>query len=62
MKKFTVLGVAQIIENEGLGYAIQHYMRGKDIADPKLAAMWDECRDLMDEIDRMCQREIEVDE
>jgi hypothetical protein len=61
-KKLTVLGVAAVIENEGLGYAIQHYMSGDHIADPALAKMWDDAAKLLSQIqDYVAQEEVEVD-
>lgn len=39
--------MAYILENEGTGYAIQHYTSGYKIADPVLAKMWDECKERM---------------
>lgn len=41
MKKYTIKQVAQIVESEGLDYAIQHYMGSDRIADADLAAAWD---------------------
>lgn len=31
-----------IIENEGLGYAVQHYISGDAFADPKTARLWND--------------------
>jgi hypothetical protein len=31
-----------IIENEGLGYAVQHYISGDSFADAKTARLWNE--------------------
>lgn len=42
--------VAQIVENEGLGYAIQHYMDSSEFEDRELAAMWDEADTLLNKI------------
>lgn len=50
MSKYTIKEVGEIIDNEGLGYAIQNYMRGSSIKDPVLAKMWDDCADLLDKI------------
>lgn len=61
--KYTNVGVARIIENEGLEYAIRHYMSGDSIVDPKLAEMWDEASKLLDEIEKYASlEEIEVDD
>ena len=57
----TVSEVSDRINNEGLGYAIQHYMRGKDIKDPVLAKMWDEAAALLNKIEEYVQ-ERNIDE
>lgn len=41
MKKYTNKQVAEIVENEGLGYAVQHYMSSEDIKDKELAKQWE---------------------
>lgn len=50
--KYTIDEVADIIEEEGIGYAIQKYLSAKNIADPKLADMWRRARILLAEIER----------
>jgi hypothetical protein len=40
--------VAQIVEEEGLGYAIQNYTNGDDFEDQELKEWWQECSRLMD--------------
>lgn len=47
--------VADIVDIEGLGYAIQCYMSGDGIADPELAAKWDACQALMNEIEHILE-------
>jgi hypothetical protein len=47
MAKLSVSQVADIVEAEGLGYAIKDYLGAGRIADPELAAMWDEAKDLL---------------
>lgn len=54
-KKMGLEQVAGIVENEGLGYAVQHYMSGEDIADKKLAKLWDEAKVLLNEIDEILE-------
>jgi len=48
--QYTNDQVADIIEKEGLGFAISDYMSGDAIQDPELAEMWSDCRALMHEI------------
>lgn len=47
---YTKEQVVDIIQKQGLGYAIQSYMRGKDIKDRGLAIIWDDAKDLLDRI------------
>jgi len=42
--------VADVVENEGIGYAIQDYMDHKRIADKKLAKLWKEAGEKLDAI------------
>lgn len=50
-KKYTVDEVSSIVENEGLGYAVQDYMSSERIEDPKLAKLWEEAKYALDKID-----------
>lgn len=50
MPTYNIEEVGEIVEVEGLGYAIQDYMTGASIEDPVLAKKWDECKELMHEI------------
>lgn len=45
--------VSSIVENEGLGYAIAHYMSGDDIEDPILKEKWKQAQILLREIESM---------
>lgn len=49
-KKYDLIEVADIVENEGLGYAVVDYMSGDSIADPELAALWDQAAGLLNRI------------
>lgn len=40
--------VRDIVENEGLGYAVQHYMSAESIADPSIAKRWREAKKALD--------------
>lgn len=40
MEKLTVEEIAAVVDNEGLDYAIQHYLSSDRIADPELAKLW----------------------
>jgi len=56
-EKMSLAEVAAKADWEGLGYCIQHYMTGDSIADPVLAVKWDQCRQLMIEIEAMLPQE-----
>lgn len=47
----TMNEVLDIIESEGLGYAIQSYMHGDKIGDPTLAKMWSAAGLMLDAIE-----------
>lgn len=51
MNKYSTEIVTEMVEREGLGYAIQHYLSGDSIEDPELAKMWDEAKTLLDRIE-----------
>jgi hypothetical protein len=50
-KKLTTDQVAEIVDFEGLGYAIQSYLGADRIEDEKLAHMWKEAAELLDRIE-----------
>lgn len=43
--------VFALIENEGIGYAIQDYLSADKIADEELAQMWSEAKQLLSAIE-----------
>lgn len=49
-QKHSVSEIAGIIESEGLGYAIQSYVKASSIKDEDLADMWERAKELLDEI------------
>lgn len=56
-EKMTTREIAFKVEDEGLGYAIQHYMSGEDIEDPELARLWDQASDMLNNIERILDKE-----
>ena len=48
--KHTKEQIANIIQNEGIGYTIQDYVSGEHIEDKVLAEMWKDAKDLLDRI------------
>lgn len=49
-RKLSISEIAGIIENEGLGYAIESYVNPSQIKDEDLADMWERARELLAEI------------
>ena len=47
--------VAEIVENEGLGYAVQHYMSSDDIENKALKSLWDIASAALKAIDNMLE-------
>lgn len=58
-RKKTNRQVADIIECEGLGYAIQHYLSPNDIEDEELARAWSEAKRALDHVEEVLQDEFE---
>jgi len=50
-EKLTIAEAADLIECEGLGYAVQSHTSYTSIADTKLRSMWKRCAKLLDEIE-----------
>lgn len=69
-KKMTNKEIAQIVENEGLGYAIEDYMDGTNFLDANLKVHWQHAKREMDaimvilqpEIDKMDEEDVDEDE
>jgi|CXWL01.1.fsa_nt_gi hypothetical protein len=53
MTKMTIEEIGHVVENEGLGYAIQSYLSADDIQDTRLAELWQQAKDILDEIDEI---------
>ena len=49
----TIEEIGHVVENEGLGYAIQSYLSADDIQDTRLAELWQQAKDILDEIDEI---------
>jgi len=50
-RKLSVSEVQGVVENESLGYAIQHAINFKEIKDQDLADLWERATDLLLEIE-----------
>lgn len=49
-EKYSVKDVAYIVDSEGLGYAIMHYLSADRIEDPELRRMWGDAGVLLTKI------------
>lgn len=61
-EKYSVKDVAYIVDSEGLGYAIMHYLSADRIEDPKLRRMWEEAGVLLTKIEAYLDVDDEVDD
>jgi hypothetical protein len=52
-EKLSVEEVAEIVDCEGLDYAIQHYMGPDSIEDPNLAMLWADARETLAAIEKI---------
>jgi hypothetical protein len=48
---YTRAEAASIVENEGLAYAVQHYIRADKFKDPELRRLWQAANDALDELE-----------
>jgi hypothetical protein len=49
--KNTINDVANIVDSEGLGYAIQSYLSAENIEDEELRTMWEDAATLLNNIE-----------
>lgn len=54
-EKKSLEEVAQIVQCEGLGYAVQHYMSGDEIENKTLREFWEEASRLLNQIDTILE-------
>ncbi len=45
--------ISEIIEQEGLGYAVQHYLNAAACADPEMKKLWAQAKEALDKIDTL---------
>lgn len=55
-KKLTNLDVAEIVEFEGLGYAITGYMGSTNFEDKDLAKLWDQAQNILGQIEIILEK------
>jgi hypothetical protein len=61
-KRLSNRKVADIVECEGLGYAITDYMNSDDFEDKHLAELWDQAQTVLQEIEDILEVANEDDE
>ena len=61
-KKLTNRKIADIVEWEGLGYAITDYMGSNDFEDQHLAELWDQAQTVLHEIQEILNEAMDSDE
>lgn len=50
-EKYSINDVCHLVDSEGLGYAIQDYLRADNIEDPELSKLWAEAKATLDKIE-----------
>lgn len=48
--------VNSIVESEGLGYAVEHYLDANSIADPELSKLWATAADALKKISTILEQ------
>jgi len=60
-RTITNLQVNDIVESEGLGYAITGYIGSEEFVDLELAALWDQANDILTKIQNKLDQAVEDD-
>jgi hypothetical protein len=55
MSKYSVQEVAEIVESEGLGYAITGYLDADKIEDETLRELWKQAADILGKIEKIIE-------
>lgn len=55
MSKYCLQEVADIVDNEGIGYAITAYMSHKAIEDEELASLWEQADEVLSKIEKILE-------
>lgn len=55
MKKYTLQEVADIVDTEGLGYAITDYTGSDSIEDEELSKLWKEAEEVLGKINKILE-------
>jgi len=59
--KYSDADVAEIVEEEGLGYAILAHTSADRIANPKLRAAWEKAKSALQEVEALLEGAQEMD-
>ena len=54
-KPLSLTQVADIVQSEGLGYAITNYLSADNISDPELRNLWDHAGRIMKNIEELLE-------
>lgn len=57
-EKFDNERVQTIINNEGIGYAVQHYCGHKDIADPEISKAWKKAAKALNHLEDLVKEKV----
>lgn len=60
-RRMTNKQIAQIVDREGLDYAITAYMDSEDFEDRHLAMLWSRAREILDKITEILEEEEEIE-
>jgi hypothetical protein len=52
-RKYSLTQVKSIVEQEGIGYAVQSYMGYENIEDERLAFLWKQAKEALDGIEKI---------
>ena len=53
VEKHTIEEIRDIVDSEGLGYAVTSYMASTEIKDEELASLWRTASDALEKIERI---------
>jgi hypothetical protein len=54
-RNYTIEQVANIVDSNGLDYAIMHYMKAESIKDDELRSAWNKAHGALSEIERILE-------
>lgn len=57
--KFDIEGAANIIADEGIGYAVQSYATGDQFEDKRLGTLWENARNALNALEKYVDKKME---